>query len=97
MRRCKTTKPEESAMLKWTATFFFLMIACAVVGFTNAPGDMVAARFLFLLFFYLVVVSAFLSGLSGNPPLARLRDLIRDGAPAIRVRELSAFVDSFRR
>ena len=84
-------------MLKWTATFFFLMIGCGVVGFTNAPGDMVAARFLFLLFFYLVVVSAFLSGLSGNPPLARLRDLIRDGAPAIRLRGLSAIADSFRR
>ncbi|HEX5766253.1 MAG TPA: hypothetical protein VFY27_11840 [Woeseiaceae bacterium] len=84
-------------MLKWTATFFFLMIACGVVGFTNAQGEMVEAGFLFLLFFYLTVVSAFLSGLSGNPPLAWLRDLIRDRAPATRVRERSASVDFFRR
>jgi hypothetical protein len=57
---------------------------------------MVSARFLFVLFLYLTVVSAFLSGLSGNPPLGRLRDLIRDGAPAIRLRGLSAIADAFR-
>ena len=84
-------------MLRWTATFFILMIACGVVGFTNPQGDMVAARFLFFLFFYLMVVGAFLSGLSGNPPLARLRDLIRDGASPIRVPGLSAILDSLRR
>ncbi len=82
-------------MLRWTATFFFLMIACGVVGFTNAHGDMLAARSLFYVLFYLVVVSAVLAGLSGNPPLARLRDLIRDGA--IRVRGLSAMLESLRR
>ncbi len=61
-------------MLTWTTTFLVLMIASGLFGWTGASGiEAAAARFLFFAFFYLVVITAFFSGLGGNPPLERLR------------------------
>jgi len=66
-------------MLTWTTTFLGLMIASGLFGWTGVSGiDAAAARFMFFAFFYLVVITAFLSGLGGNPPLERLRLWIRD-------------------
>ncbi len=65
-------------MLTWTMTFLVLMIASGLFGWTEASGiEAAAARFLFFAFFYLVVITAFFSGLGGNPPLERLRVWMR--------------------
>lgn len=60
-------------MLSWALTFFILAIIAGVLGFSGIAGTLaVAAKWLFIAFvvlFVITLVANFLSGKKTNPPI----------------------------
>ena len=69
-------------MISIVRTSSVLTIASGMLGFTGIAGyEGDGARVVFLAALYLCTVTAFLSGLSGNPPFAWLRSYLARWQP----------------
>jgi len=58
-----------SIMLRWAIIFFIVAIVAAAFGFTGIAGSAAGiARIFFFIFLVLLIVSALIHVLRGNPP-----------------------------